>query len=60
MLRALLFLAGCGLVVTGVWWVRPWLALVVGGVLVCGLAALLERAAWRREAMALEATAGGR
>lgn len=49
MTRALLFLLGCGLIVAGVWVVRPWLALVIGGVLVCGLAALLERAALHRE-----------
>lgn len=49
MLRAVLFLTGCGLIVGGVAWVVPWLALIVGGVLVCGLAALLERAAARAE-----------
>lgn len=50
MLRALLFLAGCALIVAGVWWVRPWVALIVAGVFVCGLAALLERSAVRQEA----------
>lgn len=49
MLRALLFLTGCGLIVAGVAVVVPWLSLVVGGLLVCGLAALLERAAMRRD-----------
>lgn len=50
MLRALLFLVGCALIVTGVWWVIPWLALVIGGSLLCLLAYLLERAAMVREA----------
>lgn len=49
MLRALLFLAGCGLVVAGVAMWSTRLALVVGGLLVCGLAVLLERSAARRE-----------
>lgn len=52
MLRALLFLTGCGLIVAGVWWVIPWLALIVGGVLVCGLAYLLELSAVRTETKA--------
>lgn len=49
MLRALLFLTGCGLVVAGVaaWSVAA--ALVAGGVLVCGLAVLLERSVARSE-----------
>lgn len=51
MLRVLLFLAGCALIVAGIWWVLPWVALVVGGVLLCGVAALLERSALRREAL---------
>lgn len=55
MLRALLFLAGCGLIVAGVWWVIPWLALVIGGLLVCGLAFLLELSAVRRESPAGDA-----
>lgn len=50
MLRALLFLAGCGLIVAGVWLVAPWVALVVGGLQLTGLAFLLERAAMVREA----------
>lgn len=49
MLRALLFLAGCSLIVGGVAWVVPWLSLIVAGVLTCSLAFLLERAAVRRE-----------
>lgn len=57
MLRALLFLAGCSLIVAGVWLVIPWLALVVGGLLLCGLAYLLELSAVRRET---QAKAGGR
>jgi hypothetical protein len=48
--RALLFLAGCGLIVAGVALVVPWVAFIVGGLLVCSLAALWVRAAMRREA----------
>lgn len=50
MSRALLFLVGCGLIVAGVALVVPWVAFIVAGVFVCGLAALWERAAIRREA----------
>lgn len=51
MLRALLFLAGWGLIVGGVWvGVAPWVALIVAGVCVVGVATLLELAAARREA----------
>ncbi|HEX6515583.1 MAG TPA: hypothetical protein VF049_08405 [Nocardioidaceae bacterium] len=50
MSRALLFLAGCGLIVAGVALVVPWVAFIVAGLLVCSLAALWERAAMRREA----------
>lgn len=51
MFRALLFLAGWGLVVGGVWvGVAPWVALIVAGVCVSGTALLLELAAVRREA----------
>lgn len=50
MVPVLLFLAGCGLVCAGVALVQPWLALVVGGCMLCGLAYLLERSAARREA----------
>lgn len=55
MLRALLFLIGCGLIVVGVWCVIPWLALVIGGLLVCALAFLLELSAVRREAQQVNA-----
>jgi hypothetical protein len=50
--RALLFLVGCGLIVFGVFQQCPWLAYVIGGVLVCGLASLLERSAMRNESTA--------
>lgn len=52
MLRVLVFLTGCGLIVGGIAWVLPWLALIVGGLQLCGLAWLLERSAVRREASA--------
>lgn len=52
MARVLLFLAGCGLIVTGVAWVSPWFSLVIGGTLLCILAVLLEKSAVRRETRA--------
>lgn len=50
MLRALLFLAGVGLIVTGVAMLAAWAAFIVGGAALAGFAALLERQALRREA----------
>lgn len=53
----LLLLTGIGLMIFGLWWYAPWLALVIGGLVVMSYALAWEW--WRRQRLEAIRKRGG-